>query len=193
MLKNVVIGCLLSSCTLISINASADSHTVSLGYAQSKVQDFKNIRGVNVQYRYEWDLPVSIIGSFTYMKGDESDSYYDEAGDFYKNNINLKYFSLLAGPAYRINEYISLYGLAGIAHTKADGGYEWKNSAGANEPDGHETGNVTGKSTDFAWAAGFAVNPAENVSINIGYEGTKADIYGNHSISGFNIGVGYRF
>lgn len=39
----------------------ADNHTLSAGYAQSKVQDFKNIKGVNLQYRYEWDSPVSVV------------------------------------------------------------------------------------------------------------------------------------
>ncbi|WP_458864243.1 porin family protein, partial [Xenorhabdus khoisanae] len=48
-----------------------DSNTVAVGYAQSKVQNFKNIRGVNLHYRYEMDSPVSIVGSLTYMKGDE--------------------------------------------------------------------------------------------------------------------------
>ncbi|MXD56928.1 Ail/Lom family protein, partial [Escherichia coli] len=30
----------------------ADTHTLTPGYTQSKVQDFKNIKGVNLQYRY---------------------------------------------------------------------------------------------------------------------------------------------
>lgn len=176
-----------------STGALADNHTVSVGYAQSKVQDFKNLRGVNVQYRYEWDSPVSVIGSFSYMKGDESDSYYDTYGDFYKNSTDVKYYSVLAGPAYRINDYISLYGLVGVAHTKADSKYEWRNSVGAEDPEGHESGNISGKSTNLAYALGFVVNPIENLSVNIGYEGSKADIEGKHSINGFNVGVGYRF
>ena len=51
----------------VSTVAKADSQTISLGYAQSKVQDFKNMRGVNAKYRYEWGFPISILGSFTYM------------------------------------------------------------------------------------------------------------------------------
>jgi len=35
--------------TLTSGAALADNQTVSVGYAQSNVEDFKNIRGVNVQ------------------------------------------------------------------------------------------------------------------------------------------------
>lgn len=48
-------------------------------------------------------------------------------------------------------------------------------------------------STNFVYAAGFAVNPIENVSVNVSYKGTKANIYGKRSINGFNISVGYRF
>ena len=39
---------------LTSGMAFADNQSVSIGYAQSDVQDFKNIRGVNLQYRYEF-------------------------------------------------------------------------------------------------------------------------------------------
>ncbi|MDX7986658.1 Ail/Lom family protein [Xenorhabdus sp. 12] len=173
--------------------ALADNHTVSVGYAQSKVQGLKDIRGVNAQYRYEWDSPISVIGSFSYMKGDHAKSYHDEAGDFYKQHADVKYYSFLAGPAYRINDYVSLYGLMGISHTKADGGYEWRNSVGADKPSGHERGSVSGKSTNFAYATGLIINPMENLSVNVGYEGSRASIHGKHSINGFNVGVGYRF
>ncbi|EEY3549660.1 Ail/Lom family protein, partial [Escherichia coli] len=50
--------------SVMSGSTLADNHTLSAGYAQSKVQDFKNIKGVNLQYRYEWDSPVSVVGSF---------------------------------------------------------------------------------------------------------------------------------
>ncbi|EEV2005100.1 outer membrane beta-barrel protein, partial [Escherichia coli] len=44
-----------------------------------------------------------------------------------------------------------------------------------------------------AYAAGVIINPWGNMSVNVGYEGTKADIYGKHSVNGFTVGVGYRF
>ncbi|MGL9735869.1 MAG: Ail/Lom family outer membrane beta-barrel protein [Symbiopectobacterium sp.] len=31
----------------------------------------------------------------------------------------MKYYSPLVGPSYRVNEFVSLYGLAGVAHSKA--------------------------------------------------------------------------
>lgn len=47
--------------------------------------------------------------------------------------------------------------------------------------------------TNFAYGAGIVINPIKNVSVNLGYEGTKIDMNGSHSINGFNLGVGYRF
>ena len=176
------------SAQLFSGAALADNQTVSVGYAQSKVEDFKNIRGVNVQYRYEWDAPLSVIGSFTYMSGDDDQRYYVDS-DSVKNSIDVKYYSLMAGPAYRINEYVSLYALGGLAHTKADVDTKWVN-AGDNYTQHDSTSE---KSTSFAYGAGVQFNPTAELAINVGYEGTNADLQGNHSINGWNVGVGYRF
>ncbi|ENN8379066.1 Ail/Lom family outer membrane beta-barrel protein [Providencia rettgeri] len=181
----VVTGCLMGNI------AQADNQTVSIGYAQSKVQDFKNIRGVNVQYRYEWNSPISVLSSFTYMKG--SDDYDANAGlDIIKDDIDLKYYSLLVGPAYRVNDYISLYALGGIAHTKASGSSEWYNhEAGSYHYMGKQS--VSETSNSFAYGFGFSVNPTDYLAVNVGYEGSKAELDGNHSINGFNVGVGFRF
>lgn len=173
---------------LASGTALADNQTVSVGYAQSKVQDFKNIRGVNLQYRYEFNSPVSILGSFTYMKGDEDQSYYVD-NDSVRNHVEAKYYSLMAGPAYRFNEYVSVYALGGVARTKAEGNTRWTNYG-----DGYVgRDSISEKSTSFAYGAGVIINPTENFSINAGYEGTTADLNGDLSINGFNVGVGYRF
>lgn len=174
--------------SLASGAALADNHTVSLGYAQSKVENFKNIRGINAQYRYEWDSPLSVIGSFTYMSGDDDQKYYVDS-DSVKNHIDVKYYSLMAGPAYRINEYVSLYALGGVAHTKADVDTKWVNAG-----DGYtQKDSLSEKSTSFAYGAGVQFNPTDELAVNVGYEGTNADIDGSHSINGWNVGVGYRF
>nr|WP_038381702.1 Ail/Lom family outer membrane beta-barrel protein [Pantoea sp. IMH] len=184
---NITAAALFCGGLMIATGALADNHTLSLGYAQSKVQDFKNIRGVNAQYRYEWDSPVSIIGSFTYMKGDDSYSERVEAfGDIggYDGKTDVKYYSLMAGPAYRINEYFSLYALAGMAHTKVNDKttYLTTYSEEYNE-----------SKTSFAYGAGVVVNPTENLSVNIGYEGTRVKYNDNVTVNGFNVGLGYRF
>ncbi|HBV39601.1 MAG TPA: Ail/Lom family protein [Erwinia sp.] len=178
---------LLCSGLFISTGVMADNHTVSIGYAQSKVEDFKNIRGVNVQYRYEWDSPVSLIGSFSYMKGDDSYSEgsdgFDE-DDWYKGKIDVKYYSFMAGPAYRINDYVSLYALAGMAHTKVDDKTTYFQEFSE---------EYSESKTSFAYGAGVVINPTESLAVNIGYEGTRVKFSDDVAINGFNIGLGYRF
>lgn len=173
----------LLCCGFLS-NAQANNHTISVGYAQSKVEYFKNINGVNLQYRYEWDSPVSVISSFSYMEGDSTNTHLTSLTRTITHEDTVKYYSLLAGPAYRINDYISVYGLLGAAHVKSENKRK------------SVLGNATysDKSTQLAYAAGIAINPLDSLSVNIGYEGTKVDgEYGNYSINGFNVGVGYRF
>lgn len=187
-----ILGIALVSCGVSSF-AHADNQTVSLGYAQSKVQDYKNIRGVNLQYRYEWDSPISVVGSFSYMTGDKTWSEYDEANDYYHQKTDVKSYSLLAGPAYRFNDMVSVYGLVGVSHIKAKADYSWVNSVGGDLPSGHAEGSESVKSTSLAYGVGVIVNPTENFAVNVGYEGTRADLDGHTSLNGFNVGVGYRF
>lgn len=168
--------------------AYADNQTLSVGYAQSKVQDFKNLRGVNLQYRYEFESSLSAIASFTYMNGDDEQNYL-LSGDAVNNQIDAKYYSLLAGPAYRINDYVSLYALGGVAYVKATGKTRWINVD--DDYVNHE--DISEKSTSLAYGLGVVFNPVEYLSVNIGYEGTRVSLDRNRSINGFNIGVGYRF
>ncbi|CEE90523.1 Virulence membrane protein pagC precursor [Xenorhabdus nematophila str. Anatoliense] len=171
--------------------AYADSHTVAVGFAQSKVQDFKHIRGVNLHYRYEWDYPVSIIGSLAYMKGSE---HTRSTGENYveKGSGDVKYYSLMVGPAYRINDYVSIYGLLGFSHFKVD--YSYHESERINDKISSYHGNENRKSTNFAYGAGIEVNPIQYLSIYAGYEGSEEKFNDkSFNINGFNIGVGYRF
>lgn len=47
-MKKLALSVVAVSSLLGSSCALADNHTLSLGYAQAKVQDFKNIRGLNM-------------------------------------------------------------------------------------------------------------------------------------------------
>lgn len=74
-MKNIILSTLVITTSVLVVNvAQADTNAFSVGYAQSKVQDFKNIRGVNVKYRYEDDSPVSFISSLSYLYGDRQAS-----------------------------------------------------------------------------------------------------------------------
>ncbi|MDC9581525.1 Ail/Lom family outer membrane beta-barrel protein [Xenorhabdus sp. PR6a] len=169
----------------------ADSQTVAVGYAQSKVQAFKNIRGVNLHYRYEWDSPLTIIGSLTYMKGDKEGS--DRVNNaFWQAKADAKYYSLLVGPAYRIDDQVSVYALLGFSHTKIDvTENEYTEISGKRK---HSFWNIHEKATNIAYGAGVEFNPVRNLSLYAGYEGSAAKFNGkDHGINGFNVGVGYHF
>ncbi|KMJ43346.1 virulence protein [Xenorhabdus khoisanae] len=191
MMKKALLATLAVSGFMCGSLAYADSNTVAVGYAQSKVQNFKNIRGVNLHYRYEMDSPVSIVGSLTYMKGDEG-GHYNGVNYSGKANIDMKYYSFMAGPAYRINDYVSVYGLLGFSHSKVDASVnEIKKEYGKET---HSSMKVNRKSTNLAYGAGVEVNPIQNLSLYAGYEGSSIKDYDErHNINGFNIGVGYRF
>lgn len=184
---NISVVALLCTGLLTSTGALADNHTVSMGYAQSKVEDFKNIRGINIQYRYEWDSPLSFIGSFSYMKGDDTYSESIDGGltNEYYGKVDLKYYSLMAGPGYRINDYVSLYALAGMAHTKLKDRTTWLTQYSE---------SYSESKTSFAYGAGVIVNPTDYLSVSVGYEGTRVKYNDdNVAINGFNLGIGYRF
>lgn len=174
--------------SLTSSLAFANNHTFSLGFAHSDVKGFDNLNGVNVQYRYEFDSPLSLLGSFSWMKTHTKQDYL-ATRDVVHNDIDVNYYSLLAGPAYRINDYVSLYALGGAAWVKATGNTRWVNY-GNNEVN-HD--GISEKSASFAWGVGMVMNPLDNLSINLGYEGTKASLGRDYTIKGFNAGMGYRF
>ena len=175
----------------ITAPAMADAQTVSLGYAQAKVADFKNIAGVNLKYRYEWDSPLSLMTSFTYMSG--SKSFEDKAGlDYSRGNGDVKYYSLAAGPAWCISDTVSVYGLVGVNVNKTTVSSTWREvSFGSYQEGSLQESRSKGA---VMYGAGVQINPLANWSVDIGYEGSRVDLGGSkHSINGFNLGVGYRF
>ncbi|WFQ80345.1 Ail/Lom family outer membrane beta-barrel protein [Xenorhabdus sp. SF857] len=178
-MKKLVLATLVAvgiSTLSMSVYAAGES-TVSVGYAQSHVkvtdEELKeNPKGFNVKYRYEFDNDWSVIGSFVYTH-QGYDFYY---GGHKVANANLDYYSLTAGPAYRINEYVSVYGLIGSAYGKAErkaGGYSHSESK-----------------TELAYGAGLQVNPIPNMAIDASYEYSK---FGEVKVGTWVIGVGYRF
>ncbi|MFC6376996.1 Ail/Lom family outer membrane beta-barrel protein [Tatumella terrea] len=191
-MKVLLTASLLAACLGLSMPVLANEQTISLGYAHSKIQDAKGMNGVNIKYRYEWNSPLSVIGSFTYMT---SKAEYSPTGskDIIHNKADINYFSLSAGPAYRFNPLVSVYGLLGINVDRAKYSSSWLNyESGSYRDMGTEYGRRT--KAAFMYGAGIQINPVNNVAIDIGYEGTSInDDYKTHAINGFNIGIGYRF
>jgi putative virulence related protein PagC len=188
----------LATCATLGMNfnAMADNHTVSLGYQQTHIKDFGKINGVNVKYRFEWDSPVSIITSFSYMGATESATEYlgqiGNLGTFdHVTEEKFNYYSLSMGPAFRFNDYISFYGLVGINHNKA----HYKERIVAKSPGvTADYNSEKSRGTSFMYGAGVQVNPMENIVIDLGYEGSHSGMKdNNHAINSFNVGLGYRF
>ncbi|QIQ22198.1 Ail/Lom family outer membrane beta-barrel protein [Zophobihabitans entericus] len=192
-MKKISLSLLAVGALAVSFSAAADNHSFTLGYAQSNIDIIDNIKGVNLKYRYEWDSSLSVITSFTYMSGNETikDLFVQ---DIITDKIDLKYYSLAAGPAYRFNDYVSVYGILGVAYVKNDVKEHWLNYIGP----GHEdmgTENYSKNSANLVYSVGVQFNPMENLVVDVAYEGSKLKTVAEDKLSsnGFNIGVGYRF
>jgi len=190
MKKLTAFALLIGSITLSPL-AIASNSTVSLGYAHSDIKDVSGINGINMKYRYEWDSPLSIISSLTYMSG--SKDFFDSTSTYnYRTTENFKYYSLSAGPAYRINQYVSLYGLIGLNYNKVDADFV-QSGKGNNSTTLYQQ-NFNMRKTSVMYGFGVQVNPTKNLMLDLGYEGSRIkDDFKSYHINGFNIGVGYRF
>ncbi|MEH2922127.1 Ail/Lom family outer membrane beta-barrel protein [Samsonia erythrinae] len=182
MKKTTLLCSTLVACAM-GISVAQATQTVSLGYAQAKVDDFKDLKGITAKYHYQGDSALGIIGSFTYVTGKES--YSQQSTGFSSHESDkVKYYSLMVGPSYQINDIVSVYGLAGLGYGKVDSSYHYTlpRESGSEHFSDYET--------RFAYGAGIQITPVANWTVDIGYEGTK--IYDTR-IDGFNVGVGYRF
>ncbi|MFG6657219.1 outer membrane protein OmpX [Scandinavium sp. M-37] len=150
--------------------AVAATSTVTGGYAQSDMQGEANkAGGFNLKYRYEQDNnPLGWIGSFTYTEKNHNESNtYNKA----------QYYGLTAGPAYRINDWASIYGVVGVGYGKFQA-----NDFPASKSDMSDYG--------FSYGAGMQFNPIENVALDFSYEQSRIR---NVDVGTWIAGVGYRF
>ncbi|EHX6839199.1 outer membrane beta-barrel protein [Salmonella enterica subsp. enterica serovar Schwarzengrund] len=164
----------------LSVGTSyAEKHSVSMGYATgylfvngNKSSD-GSPDGMNFKYRYEFNNTWGIVGSFTFSG--------DTIGDFIKTDWG--YTSYQVGPSLRINNYVSLYSLLGIARADSDV---------STMSEKH-----TFKKNALAGSFGLQINPLPKMVIDMGYEYAKFNDYpqNDNNIESllFNIGVGYRF
>lgn len=96
--------------------------------------------GFNLKYRYEQDNnPLGVIGSFTYTEKDRT-----ENGAYNKG----QYYGITAGPAYRLNDWASIYGVVGVGYGK----FQQTENQGLNR---------TASTSDygFSYGAGLQFNP----------------------------------
>ncbi|MEG3129928.1 outer membrane protein OmpX [Pantoea cypripedii] len=166
------IACLSALACVLAVSAGSAmaQSTVTGGYAQSDMQGVANkANGFNLKYRYEDGTnPLGWIGSFTYTEKDRTD-----AGVYNKG----QYYGITGGPAYRLNDWASIYGVVGIGYGKFQA-----NGVDRQKSDTSDVG--------FSYGAGLQFNPIQNVALDVGYEQSRIR---SVDVGTWIAGVGYSF
>jgi len=166
------IACLSALACVLAVSvgsASAATSTVTGGYAQGDIKNVQNkAQGFNLKYRYENDTALGYIGSLTYIAKTGSDE---------GEHIKGQYYGITGGPAYRINDWASVYGVIGLGYGKFQQ---------------VESLNDKSSSSDygFSYGAGLQFNPIENVALDFSYEQSRVR---HNDVGTWIVGAGYRF
>lgn len=176
--------------------ASEHQSTLSAGYlhASTNVPGSDDLNGINVKYRYEFTDMLGLVTSFSYANAkDEQKTHYSDTR-WHEDSVRNRWFSVMAGPSVRVNEWFSAYAMAGMAYSRVStfsGDYLRVTD---NKGKTHDvlTGSDDGRhsNTSLAWGAGVQFNPTESVAIDLAYEGSGS---GDWRTDGFIVGVGYKF
>lgn len=167
------IACLSAlACVLaVSMGSAMAKSTVTGGYAQSDYQGVLNkAKGFNLKYRYEDESnPLGWISSFTYTEKDNT-----------LNNVYNKgqYYGVTAGPALRLNDWASIYGVVGVGYGK----FQHNNQVTRSKSDTSDYG--------FSYGGGLQFNPVDSVAIDVGYEQSRIR---SVDVGTWIAGVGYSF
>lgn len=160
--------CMLSVFTAVFFHANvyAGKGSVTAGYSQGDFQGVVNkATGVNAKIRYEFDDSMwGGISAFNYLEHRRTTS----TGHYLKE----QYGSATFGPSLRVNDWLSLYALAGI---------------GAGSRQLTETDDLR---YGVTYGAGIQLNPLDAFVIDLGYEQSRI-----HSVDvvSWVTGIGYRF
>ncbi|EAR6352913.1 Ail/Lom family outer membrane beta-barrel protein [Salmonella enterica] len=170
--------------------------SISPGHADK----YRDPKGFNVKYRYEFTDNLGVITSFTYagddFKGGISGSSASEAAsEDISGRIKAQYFNIGVGPTWRFNDYVSVYAMGGVAFTRYSGYYtnqiKYEKTKDREEStENLNSGSLSGNKTEFSYGAGFQFNPVNNVAIDVAYEGSTG---GDYKTNGFIVGIGYKF
>ncbi len=113
---------------------------------------------------------------------------------WHEDSVRNRWFSVMAGPSVRVNEWFSAYAMAGVAYSRVStfsGDY-----LRVTDNKGKRRDVLTGSddarhsNTSLAWGAGVQFNPTESVAVDVAYEGSGS---GDWRTDGFIVGVGYKF
>jgi len=186
------------TCSATMAYGSQERPTMSLGYEQGHIRDFGDVRGGNFRFQYENAKPRGVMGSLTAMKN----SWQDELSscrqadktcrESYRKKHNLdskaEYYSVMAGPTYRLSENLSVFALGGISHSRVEFPARSVKPVSASD-------NTHGQSSSqYAYSTGITLNPADNLALTAGYEGSRASFDDKkHQLKSGFMDVGYRF
>ncbi|EER6984412.1 Ail/Lom family outer membrane beta-barrel protein, partial [Escherichia coli] len=145
--------------------ASEHQSTLSAGYlhVSTNVPGSDELNGINVKYRYEFTDTLGMVTSFSYA-GDKNRqlTHYSDTR-WHEDSVRNRWFSVMAGPSVRVNEWFSAYAMAGMAYSRVStfsGDYLRVTD---NKGKTHDvlTGSDDGRhsNTSLAWGAGVQVNP----------------------------------
>ena len=102
--------------------------------------------------------------------------------------IRANYWSLLTGPSWRFNEYISVYAMAGMGVTKVTSDLKINDNLKGGAGSFSESNST--KKTALAWAGGAQFNLNESVAMDVAYESSGS---GDWRTSGVIVGIGLKF
>ncbi len=176
--------------------ASEHQSTLSAGYlhVSTNVPGSDELNGINVKYRYEFTDTLGMVTSFSYA-GDKNRqlTHYSDTR-WHEDSVRNRWFSVMAGPSVRVNEWFSAYAMAGVAYSRVStfsGDYlRVTDNKGKTHDVLTGSDDARHSNTSMAWGAGVQFNPAESVAVDVAYEGSGS---GDWRTDGFIVGVGYKF
>ena len=195
----------LSLYNLDTFNRFTNRHYFNSGeYADASVRGHdgkgKSPQGMSIRYRYEITDEIGVITSFTWVRsmtnaqafidinpGDESREVKNPAASA-RTDIRANYWSLLSGPSWRFNEYLSVYAMAGMGVAKVT--TDLKINDNLNHGADSFSESKSTKKTALAWAAGAQFNLNESVAMDVAYESSGS---GDWRTSGVIVGIGLKF
>lgn len=181
LLSTLLIAGLLTTVTTYTYaneNIKLDKTTISAGYAQLKMIGQNPIHGGVFSVRQEITSQFGILASATYAQNE-----YDlnkPVNSFFKD-VHARYYSVMVGPTLRLNDFISVYGTAGTSQIQFKSDHSDMKKL---------------KKNAFSWGAGLIINPAEWVSVSLGYENSRYKFKETDNriiLDGFIANIGYRF
>lgn len=178
--------------------ATAAEHqtTLSAGYLQAvtDIPGNRDLKGVNVKYRYEFTDSLGVITSLSYAGGKDRQMTYYSDTQKHEDSVRTHGFSVMAGPSLRVNDWFSTYAMMGVSWSRVSffSGDYTKVTDDKGEAHDVLTGSDGSRrsNTSLAWSTGVQFNPAEFVAIDLAYEGSGS---GDWRTDGFIVGIGYKF